>query len=110
MKTLAMNYTLTQHAQLRMSQRNVSREDVLLVLQHGKVEYRAGTVLYFMSKRRIPAGIAHAERLEGIAVLCKGKRIITVYRNRKRALKNHRRKSKYDMYKNIGWSPARLAL
>lgn len=99
MRTLAIDYTLTQHAQLRMAQRNVSREDVLFVLQHGKVEYRAGAALYFMSKRRIPMGIACTERLEGIAVLCKGNQVITVYRNRKRALKDHRRKPKYDAYK-----------
>jgi hypothetical protein len=97
---LAVNYTLTQHAQLRMSQRNVSREDVLFVLQHGMVEHRAGAALYFMGKRRIPSGIAHAERLEGIAVLCRGNQVITVYRNRKRALKDHRRKPKYDIPKD----------
>ncbi len=96
MRTLTMDYTFTQHAQLRMSQRNVSSRDVLFVIQHGQVEYGAGLKLYFMGKRRIPAGIPHSERLEGIAVLCRGCQVITVYRNRKRALKDHRRKHKYN--------------
>ncbi|MCL6512034.1 MAG: DUF4258 domain-containing protein [Anaerolineae bacterium] len=96
MRALTTDYTLTEHARRRMSQRNVSLADVLFVLQHGQVEYRAGVALYFMGKRRIPAGAAHAERLEGIAVMCKGSCVITVYRNRKRALKDHRRKTKYN--------------
>jgi hypothetical protein len=96
MRTLTTEYTLTPHALRRMSQRNVTYEDVLFAIRHGKVEYRAGAILFFLGKRRIPSKTSNAEHLEGIAVLCKGRAIITVYRNRRSGLKDHRRKTKYD--------------
>jgi hypothetical protein len=96
MRTLTTEYTLTPHARLRMSQRNVTYDDALFVIQHGKVEHRAGAALYFMSRRRMPSNEPNTDRLEGIAIVCCGSSIITVYRNRKRGLKDHRRKTKYD--------------
>lgn len=99
MRALTVDYKLTRHARWRMAQRNISYESIWLVIQHGRREYRGGAELYFMGKRCIPRGVPHPERLEGIVVLCQGSYITTVYRNRKRGLKDHRRKAKYDCKK-----------
>jgi hypothetical protein len=103
---LHTGFTLSDHAEIRMSQRNCSRSDVEYALNHGKRVHSAGVTTFFLGKRDIPQSdqkLSKISRLEGITVLAKAMengilQIITVYRNRT-AIKAARRKSKYDLKK-----------
>jgi hypothetical protein len=86
---------LSNHAALRMAQRNVSLDDAALVVCYGTVEHRTGVEFYFLSQRDIPLGRERElERLVGTTVVVRRGRVQTVYRNR-RALPSIKRKSKH---------------
>lgn len=76
------NYRLMPHAKRRMQHRNVTRDELQLALEHGQVEYRAGTKFYFLGQRDIPAHLqrTHA-RLVGLTVVVAHNAIVTLYRN-----------------------------
>lgn len=103
---LHTQFTLSDHAALRMSQRNCSLGDIEYVLNHGQRVHSAGVTTYFLGRKDIPEGdqkIPDIARREGIAVLTKHLEngtliVITVYRNRE-ALKTARQKPKYDSRK-----------
>jgi hypothetical protein len=103
---LHTEFNLSEHAELRMSQRNCSLRDIEYVLQHGQRIHSAGVTTFFLGKRDIPKDdqkLAWISRLEGITVLAAKSddgnlEIVTVYRN-KTALKAARRKSKHDLKK-----------
>ncbi len=91
----------TLHSLERLAQRNLSQADIAYVMQHGRVEHRAGTAAYFLGKRDIPhcdrrdQRIAQLEGTTVVLIRCGGKFVVlTAYRNRQRGLKNHRKKSK----------------
>ena len=95
---------LSQHAVLRMAQRNISLDDLEYVLEHGERVHKTGVAFFILRKRDIPrADRKRSEimRLEGTVVLISsmedGKpEIITTYRN-KGAIRTLRRKAKYDI-------------
>lgn len=90
---------LSNHAIMRMAQRNLSAEDVEYVLRHGCRVRSGGALHYFLRADDIPtADRKKVERLEGTTVLMDrwGQYIITVYRNR-RGLKGIRRKVKWEI-------------
>lgn len=103
---LPISFILSEHAVLRMSQRNCSPEDIEYVLTHGEPVHGAGVTTYFLAKKNIPKSdqkLPNVSRREGIIVLTKtledGRLIvITVYRNRD-AFKTVRQKHKYDSRK-----------
>ena len=86
-----------------MAQRNVSRNDLAYVLEHGKRINTTGIAVYILRKRDIPhedCNRSEITRLEGTVVLTAFTQngdleIITTYRN-KSAFKVFRSKAKYD--------------
>ena len=86
-----------------MAQRNLSTADIAFVLAHGQKEHRAGVEAYFLGWRQL-SGLADTrgvDRLEGTVVLrcpLTGE-VVTVYRNRSRGLKDHRRKAKHNRHR-----------
>ena len=96
-------FNLTQHAVLRMAQRNISLADLEYVLEHGERVHTTGVTIYILRKIDIPQNDrkkAEITRLEGTVVLTGfsedgNLQVITVYRN-KRAFRTLRGKAKYD--------------
>jgi hypothetical protein len=94
---------LSQHAILRMAQRNISLGDLEYVLEHGERVHKTGVAIYILRKRDIPQSdrrMAEITRLEGTVVLTSfsengNLQIITMYRN-KSAFRTIRCKAKYD--------------
>ena len=97
---------LTQHAVLRMAQRNISLRDLEYVLEHGERVYKTGVTIYVLRKRDIlqkDRKNSDIMRLEGTVVLTGFSQdghleIITMYRN-KCASRTFRYKQKYDTRK-----------
>jgi hypothetical protein len=99
---------LSDHAVLRMAQRNLSLSDVNYVICNGRKLRRAGVTHHFLGKKDIPdADVCNSEitRLEGATILSDfldpkgGLKIITLYRNRS-AFRMLKRKTKYDKRPN----------
>ncbi len=94
-------YVPSFHAEKRMAQRNVSFEDIVFVLEHGRKLHKAGAVFFFLrkcdisQKRRRQFG-----RLEGTVVVLSRETttIITVYRNRQKGLRRVKRKTARSRY------------
>ena len=94
---------LTQHAVLRMAQRNISLDDLEYVLEHGERVHKTGVTIYILRKRDIPQNDrkkSEITRLEGTVVLTGFSQdgnleVITMYRN-KSAFRTLRCKEKYD--------------
>lgn len=87
---------LTHHAEWRMAQRNLSLEDILIVLDYGERLYRAGAVFFFLRKCDIPKELRRKfGRLEGTTVVMSRETplVLTVYRNRQKGLRHVKRKS-----------------
>lgn len=94
-------YILTKHAELRMSQRNLSFEDLLIALQFGRKHHRSNTIFFFLGKNNLPKGNEkNFEKLIGTTVVVVENSIVTVYRNR-RASSKIRRKAKRQKANNI---------
>lgn len=97
-------HNLTQHAVLRMAQRNISLRDLEYVLEHGERVYKTGVTIYVLRKRDILQNDrknSDITRLEGTVVLTGFSQeghleIITLYRN-KCASRTFRYKPKYDL-------------
>lgn len=95
---------LTQHAVLRMAQRNISLRDLEYVLEHGERVYKTGITIYVLRKRDILQNDrknSEIARLEGTVILTGFSQdghleIITMYRN-KCAFRTFRYKQKYDI-------------
>jgi len=98
------NLNLSQHAILRMAQRNISRSDLEYVLEHGERLHKTGVAIYILRKRDIPQidrKRAEVTRLEGTVVVTGfsedgNLEVITLYRN-KSAFRTIRCKVKYDV-------------
>lgn len=96
-----MRFTL--HAEIRCAQRNVSKRDVLYVLEHGRKEHNAGSLMYFLARRDVPKSDQsdpHIQRLIGVCVHTVANDhgvvlVTTLYRNEDSGLKDHRRKRKF---------------
>ena len=94
---------LTQHAILRMAQRNISLDDLEYVLEHGERVHKTGVTIYILRKRDILQNDrkkSEITRLEGTIVLTGfsqdgNLKIITLYRN-KSSFGMLRYKAKYD--------------
>jgi hypothetical protein len=94
----------SKHVVSRMSQRNLSKDDVIYVICNGRKVQNAGVTHHFLGKKDILVGDRSNDeitRLEGTVVLSdfhasnRRLRIITVYRNRG-AFRKLLRKTKYN--------------
>ena len=94
-------FVTTDHAEQRMAQRNLSLNDVLFVLKHGKCYHRAGAMFFYLRGKDIPKRKQKDKKiskLEGATVILSrnAPAILTVYRNRDNGLRQIKRKAKYS--------------
>ena len=94
-------FVTTDHAEQRMAQRNLSLNDVLFVLKHGKCFHRAGAMFFYLRGKDIPKRKQKDKKiskLEGATVILSrdAPAILTVYRNRDNGLRHIKRKAKYS--------------
>jgi len=91
----AFNPRISKHAIQRMAQRNLTVDDLEVVMRFGYLEYRTGAEFYFLRRRDLPEEMERTfARLVGTAVLIKDGCVITVYRNQ-HALSQIKRKLKH---------------
>jgi len=89
---------ISNHAKLRLAQRNLNMEDLEFVLRYGQEIHRTGAVFFFLGEKDIPEAFAKSRaHLSGSTVVANDKGIITVYRNRC-ALRKIKRKSKTSFW------------
>jgi hypothetical protein len=99
MSTLRIS-SFSRHASQRLAQRNLTWEDVHYVVQHGRQHHSGKALFVHLGKRDIPENDLRdsaIQRLEGtILVLdpATGAHLTTAYRNRRRGIKDIKRKSK----------------
>lgn len=90
---------LSYHAGQRMNQRRVGPNDLSIVLQYGRIVFRAGMKFIFLGKRDLPLKLGRQyDYLIGTTVLIREQDVITVYKNRN-ALAVIKRKSKLNLRK-----------
>ena len=101
-----MSVWYSEHAQLRMAQRNLLERDVEYTLRNGKECRRGGAIHCTLRSKDIPKRDRRyndIRRLEGMTILIspKDSEIITIYftPSNKEAYKNIRKKAKYDKKK-----------
>jgi hypothetical protein len=99
MKTRSVHLNpLSRHAQLRSSHRNLSNDDISLVLKFGQKVYRIGACFYFLGRRNLPESLRannHYAKLVGtVLIVSQEGTIITLYRD-PTALKKIRKKPKH---------------
>lgn len=89
---------ISDHAYQRAAQRNVSEEEIYLIVRYGHRVRKAGAIFCQFRRNSVESLDARLEALIGTTVmLCKcGSSVITLYRN-ERAFKRDRRKPKYDL-------------
>ncbi len=97
----------TEHAELRMIQRNFTKDDVYYILEQGVATHSAGVIFCQLREKNLPREDRSDERkrkLSGSEVVlspCK-QWILTVYHARD--FKKSRRKSKHN-YRKGGYRP-----
>lgn len=85
---------ISNHALLRLAQRNLSEVDLAFILRYGQEIHRTGASFYFLGYRNIPDEETRRQaRLVGSTVVVNDYGVVTVYRN-KQALRKIKRKSK----------------
>ena len=68
----------SDHAALRMAQRNIRPEDAVRVLRCGREEHRTGVAFYFLGRRDVPEGLERElGHLVGTTLLVRGGTVIT---------------------------------
>lgn len=91
----------TNHAQRRMAQRNVSKQQVSFILEHGEETHCAGARFVHLRRKDIPKPLVKVDafaRLEGVTVVLssEGQTILTLWRNRRQGSRHIRRKPRYS--------------
>ncbi len=92
---------MTNHARLRMAQRNISERQLSFIMEHGKEIHCAGARLVHLRRKDIPRQLRKIDeirRLEGVTVVLsrESSTIMTVWRNRRRGLQHIRHKPRYS--------------
>lgn len=95
-----MNIHLSEHANQRCAQRNLSQNEIQFIIAYGTLERRAGIEFYQLRQKDLPPDLPANDpchRLVGSTVLLSkdSSHVITAYRNQ-RAFRRDRQKSKYD--------------
>ena len=80
-------FDLSQHAQMRMSQRSINLEQVQLVLSYGRMIHSRRARFYVIGRKevkRLEKAELEARNLENIQIVVdeRSNRILTVYRNK----------------------------
>ena len=93
-------YTLSQHAQYRSAQRNLSNEDILFILTYGEREHRAGVIFCQLHRKNIPTETPgnhrHRQLVGTTVVLCRcDNYVVTLYREGK-AFHRDSRKARFN--------------
>jgi len=87
---------MSAHAWKRLSQRNITLSDLLIVIDRGQRIYRAHACFYFLGLRNLPPGVdREMERLVGTTVVVENNEIVTAYRNKHAASKIKRKRKRY---------------
>ena len=94
---------ISDHAGLRLAQRNLSRRDVEYVLAHGRRMWAGSALFIVLGKRDIPTvdlKFDRLRRLEGTVLVLDtttGRHLTTAYRNRRTAVRDIKRKRKRSL-------------
>ena len=93
---------LNVHALLRSAQRNVSDAEMQYVVKHGERFRKAGALIYYLRRCDVPDEDQNDDewmRLVGTAIILSkdGRRVITIWRNRRSGLRHIKRKPKYSV-------------
>ncbi len=92
--------SISCHAGRRLAQRNLSDRDVSYVLSHGRLIHRGHARFVHLGRRDIPADHLRDDRirrLEGTILVLdaySGEHLTTAYRNRRRGIRDIKRKLK----------------
>jgi hypothetical protein len=94
-------FLLSNHAQRRSAQRNLSRTDIDFVIKNGERLHRTGVIFCQLRHKDLPNQIPGNHRFRQLigttVVLCRcGRFVVTLYRQEK-AFQRDSRKRKYDM-------------
>jgi hypothetical protein len=94
---------ISNHADRRLAQRNLSFEDVCYVFEHGRVHHAGKALFVHLGLRDIPTDDRRDDqfrRLEGTVLVLDprtGKHLTTAYRNRRTGSRDIKRKSKHGL-------------
>jgi hypothetical protein len=95
--------SISRHAGRRLAQRNLSHEDVSYVLAHGRLFHSGHARFVHLGRRDIPSAHLRQDRirrLEGTILVLdadSGEHLTTAYRNRRRGVRDIKRKSKHGL-------------
>jgi Domain of unknown function (DUF4258) len=96
-------FAISNHADRRLAQRNLSFDDVRYVFAHGRVHHAGKAMFVHLGLRDIPADDLrddHIRRLEGTVLVldpATGQYLTTAYRNRRKGSRDIKRKSKHGL-------------
>jgi len=102
---------ISQHADRRLAQRNLTFDDVRYVFAHGRLHHRGKALFVHLGLRDIPTDDRRTDRfrrLEGTVLVldpCTGEHLTTAYRNRRTGSRDIKRKPKrtlsdvYEMFR-----------
>lgn len=76
------SFQISNTAQQKMAKLHLSVNEINLALNKGTKIHRTGAVFFFLGKKDLPEGSSF-ERLNGLTVIVKDRKILTVYRNKK---------------------------
>ncbi len=93
-------FTLTDHAIMRMAQRGFRMADIYLALERGQYIYALDTLYVFLGRRQLANLGNLCERLEGLTLVIDPKTnvVLTVYRNRRKLRKIRYKERRYRRY------------
>lgn len=91
----------TEHSALRSAQRGLSEEEIEYVYQYASRYHRGGALIYYLRHRDVPTpdqSNDFAMRLVGTALVITrdGHTLLTTWRNRRRGMKQIRKKERYQ--------------
>jgi hypothetical protein len=95
---------VSQHADRRLAQRNLTHQDVSYVFAHGRVHHAGKALFIHLGLRDIPADDRRHNqyrRLEGTVLVLdpiSGHHLTTAYRNRRSGSRDIKRKSKRALF------------
>ena len=95
-----MDIELSDHAEIRAAQRNLSYDEICFILTYDKRQRRAGVIFFCLHQKWFPHDLPGSHpyrRLIGTTVIVSrdGKVVVTAYRNED-AHRHNRRKAKYE--------------
>ncbi len=95
-----MDIELSDHAEIRAAQRNLSYDEICFILDYGTRQRRSGVIFYCLHRKQIPQDLPGSHpyrRLVGTTVIVSRDNtvVVTAYRNEE-AYRHDRRKAKYE--------------